>query len=120
MSADLESTSGVAEFRLIDPPSLPTKPAAPNRVVLMLGAALAALAVGFGVSFVASQLRPTILDGKGLREISGLPVLGAVSAIISPDRQRRERRRSLAFYGGIGAYIGLMGVATVLAAIVRN
>lgn len=120
MSADLESTSGVAEFRLVDPPSLPTKPAAPNRVVLMMGAALAAVAAGFGVAFLASQLRPTILDGKGLREVSGLPVLGSVSAIVSPDRQKRERRRSLAFYGGVGAYVGLMGVATLLAAVVRS
>src|SRR5574337_1575830 len=120
MSADLESTSGVAEFRLIDPPSLPTKPAAPNRVMLMIVAALAAFAAGVGVAFLASQLRPTVLDGRVLREVSGLPVLGVVSMIPSPDRQRRERRWGLAFYGCAGAYFGLMGLATLLAAIVRG
>jgi protein tyrosine kinase modulator len=120
MSADLESTSGVAEFRLIDPPSLPTKPAAPNRVVLMLMAAVAAVAAGFGVAFLASQLRPTVLDGRMLREVSALPVLGTVSMIPSPQRQRRERRWSLAFYGGLGAYIGVMGVATVFVAVARG
>lgn len=120
MSADLESTSGVAEFRLIDPPSLPTKPAAPNRVVLMLGAALAAIAAGVGVAFVASQVRPTVLDGRVLREVSGLPVLGSVSILASPERQRRERRNGLAFYGGLGAYVGMMLVATMLLAIVRG
>src|SRR5574337_139278 len=120
ISADLESTSGVAEFRLIDPPSLPTKPAAPNRVMLMIVAALAAFAAGVGVAFLASQLRPTVLDGRVLREVSGLPVLGVVSMIPSPERQRRERRWGLAFYGCAGAYFGLMGLATLLAAIVRG
>jgi protein tyrosine kinase modulator len=117
ISADLESTSGVAEFRLIDPPSLPTKPAAPNRVVLMLMAAVAAVAAGFGVAFLASQLRPTILDGRMLREVSALPVLGTVSMIPSPQRQQKERRWSLAFYGGLGAYVGVMGVATLFVAV---
>lgn len=120
MSADLESTSGVAEFRLIDPPSLPNKPAAPNRVMLMLAAALAAIAGGFGVAFLASRFRPTVLDARILRELSGLPVLGAVSMIPSPERQRRERRWGLAFYGCVGAYVGMMGLATLLAAIVRS
>ena len=120
MYADLESTSGVAEFRLIDPPSLPTKPAAPNRVMLMVGAAIAAIAAGFGVAFLASQLRPTVLDGRVLREVSGLPVLGTVSILPSPERQRRERRWALAFYGGLGAYVGMMGVATLLLAVVRG
>lgn len=120
MSADLETTSGIAEFRLIDPPSLPTKPAAPNRIMLVMISALAALAAGFGVAFLASQLRPTILDGRVLREISGLPVLGTVSMIPNPDRQRRERRWGLAFYGCLGAYAGVMGLAVLLAAVVRS
>lgn len=120
MSADLESTSGVAEFRLIDPPSLPNKPAAPNRAMLMLAAALAAIAGGFGVAFLASRLRPTVLDARILREVSGLPVLGTVSMIPSPERQRRERRWGLAFYGCLGAYVGMMGLAMLLAAIVRS
>lgn len=120
MSADLESTSGVAEFRLIDPPSLPSKPAAPNRVVLMLGAALAAIAAGFGVAFLASQLRPTVIDARVLREISGLPVLGAVSLLPSPERLQRERRWNLAFYGGLGAYVASVTVATLLVAVVKG
>lgn len=120
MSADLDSTSGVAEFRLIDPPSLPSKPAAPNRMVLMMGAAFAALAAGLGLTFLMSQLRPTILDGRALRHVSGLPVLGSVSMTPSPQRQSRERRMNLAFYGGLGAYVGAMGVAVVVVGLLRG
>lgn len=120
MSADLESTSGVAEFRLIDPPSLPTKPSAPNRVALMLGAALVAIAAGFAVTFIGSQVRPTVLDGRSLREVSGLPVLGSVSVLASPERQRRERRMNVAFFGGLGAYVGVLGMATVLLAFMQG
>jgi polysaccharide chain length determinant protein (PEP-CTERM system associated) len=120
MSADMESSSAVAEFRLIDPPSLPSKPAAPNRIGLMLMAAIGAIAGGFGVAFLASQLRPTVLDGRVLREVSGLPVLGVVSMIPSPERQQKERRWSLAFYGGLAAYAGVMGVATLFISVVRG
>lgn len=120
MSAELETTSGVAEFRLIDPPSLPTKPSAPNRVALMLGAAAAAIAAGFAVTFVGSQVRPTVLDGRSLREVSGLPVLGSVSVLANPERQRREKRMNIAFFGGLGAYVGGMGMATVLLAVIQG
>jgi polysaccharide chain length determinant protein (PEP-CTERM system associated) len=120
MSAELETTSGVAEFRLIDPPSLPTKPSAPNRVALMLGAAFAAIAAGLGVAFIGSQVRPTILDGRSLREVAGLPVLGSVSVLPSLERQRRERRINLAFFGGLGAYVAAMGVATMLLGFMRG
>lgn len=120
MSAELESTSGVAEFRLIDPPSLPSRPAAPNRIRLMLMAAIGAVAAGFGISFVASQVRPTVLDGRVLREVSGLPVLGMVSMIPSPERLQKERRWSLAFYGGLAAYVGVMSVATLFISVLRG
>jgi len=46
--------------------------------------------------------------------------LGSVSFLSNPERQRRERRIGLAFYGGLGAYVGVMGMATVLVALVRS
>lgn len=110
IGAELDSTSGIAEFRLIDPPSLPTKPAAPNRPTLAVGAAIVGLASGLGFALLISQVRPIIIDAGGLRSVSRLPVLGVVSMIATENRRRRERRLLTAYAGGVGAYGIFFGV----------
>ncbi|QID18551.1 chain length-determining protein [Nitrogeniibacter mangrovi] len=120
MSVEMESSSGMAEFRLIDPPSVPIKPSAPNRLLLMPLAGIAALLCGLAVTFVISQLRPSFLDGRDLREVTGLPVLGTVSSAPDPRRKRRRRRMNLAFMGGLGGLVGIFGLMTVALAVLGN
>lgn len=112
MSVEMESSSGMAEFRLIDPPTLPSKPSAPNRVLLMPLAGLLALCAGLAVAFVLSQLRPTFLDGRDLREVTGLPLLGVVGETADPTRKRRRKRMNAVFLGSVGAYIGTFALLT--------
>lgn len=113
MAVEMGATSGVADFRLIDPPTLPSKPAAPNRLLLMPGAGLAALLLGAVVSFMMSQIRPVFTDMQVLRDVTGLPVLGAVSMIADPERMGTQRRGRIVFLGGVGALVGLFGAMTV-------
>ena len=113
MAVEMGATSGVADFRLIDPPTVPNKPAAPNRLLLMPAAGLAALMMGAAISFLISQIRPTFSDTNVLRDVTGLAVLGAVSMIADPDRARNQRRSKIAFLGGVGALVGLFGAMTV-------
>jgi len=105
--------SGVAEFRLIEPPRVAPQPVAPNRLILLTGVIVAALLAGVVASFVVSQLRPVFHDGQKLSEISGVPVLGSVSMLLSDDRKKYERRRSFVFFGGIGGL--LAAYAAILA-----
>jgi polysaccharide chain length determinant protein (PEP-CTERM system associated) len=91
MSGDLDSASGIADFRLIDPPRVSPKPVSPNRLLLLPGAFLVALAAGLLTAFVASQLRPVFERAADLREKFGLPVLGVVSLVLSDRDRRRER-----------------------------
>lgn len=92
MSGKLENTSNVAEFRVIDPPRVAPKPVAPNRLLLMPGAMLAAVAAGLGIAFVMSQIRPVFFDGATLRQVTQLPLLGVVGLIPSEEQRRRESR----------------------------
>ena len=118
LTGELESTAGVADFRLIDPPRASTTPVAPNRLILLPGALLIGLAAGLGVSFIASQLRPVFFDGRLLREVAGLPVLGSVSRLRGDAEMVRQKRRTklflLGFFGLIVLYAsGILAFALI-------
>lgn len=114
LTGELESTSGVADFRLIDPPRASNKPVSPNRLLMLPGALLVSLLAGLGAAFVASQLRPVIFDGRGLREISGMPLLGTISLIRNEAAIRLERSRIRRFFAALVALIAAYGSGMVL------
>ena len=115
MSSDLDVASGVADFRLIDPPRVSPRPVSPNRLILYPAALLAALGAGLFVAFAASQLRPVYDAAYELRAKTGLPVLGVVSMVISDADSRRMRNDLIRFLAGSGGLIGFyaLGVAAV-------
>ncbi|MFT3736543.1 MAG: GNVR domain-containing protein [Rhodocyclaceae bacterium] len=115
MSAQMESVAGVADFRLIDPPSVPSKPSAPNRIMLMPIVGFLALGVGLVLSILLDQIRPAFFDSRVLRETTGLPILGSVSVTPSPDRKQRERRAKWLFMGATASLLSLhMGLTVVM------
>ena len=104
LSGDLESAAGVADFRLIDPPRASPKPVAPNRLLLMPLALLAALFAGLASAFVASQLRAVFYDAYSLRDAVGLPLLGVVTLIMGESavqKSRSELKKFLIASGGL-------------------
>lgn len=101
ISGQLENTANVADFRVIDPPRVNPKPVAPNRVLLLPLSLLLALAAGCGLAFVASRVRPVIFDGTGLRQLTQLPVLGAIQLIPNEELLKRERRSLKRFVGAL-------------------
>jgi polysaccharide chain length determinant protein (PEP-CTERM system associated) len=111
ISEGMSAVSGVADFRLIDPPRASNQPAAPNRLLLLPMALLAALAAGLFASFAASQLRPTFFDSRTLRETTGLPYLGSVSRKLTPVLRARERRSIIRAGLSAGALVGLYAIA---------
>lgn len=120
MSGDLESASGVADFRLIDPPRVSPKPVSPNRLLLVPLALVAALAAGLATSFAASQLRPVFYKGSELRQKFGLPLLGVVSMVTSDLQSRRERADKTRFVAASGTLLGLFIVVLVATAIISG
>jgi polysaccharide chain length determinant protein (PEP-CTERM system associated) len=82
------------KFRIIEPPTLPVKPSAPNRPLLDVLVLLAALAAGVGVSVLIAQLHPTFSNRESLQRIAGIPVLGSVSATLRAQFIPWYRRQS--------------------------
>lgn len=109
LSGDLEAAGSVADFRLIDPPRASSKPVAPNRMILFPLGLLLGLAAGLFAAFVASQIRPVFFEGKSLRDVTGLPLLGTISLIPNETRRLKERaslRRFLIATAGLFAAYG--------------
>ena len=102
MSGEMQSVTGVADFRLIDPPRVSTRPVSPDRLLLIPLGLILALAAGFGAAYIANEARPTFYDGRSLREASGLPLLGVVSMIVSEPQRWAARRGMLRFIGAVG------------------
>jgi len=107
MSGELDAATGVAEFRLIDPPRVSPKPVYPNRLAILPIALLAGLLAGLVLTLVLSQLRPTFDDPSDLHTKTGLPLLGVVTMVVSDSDRRRERMGHVRFVSASGSLVGL-------------
>lgn len=108
LSGEMDASANVVDFRVIDPPRVPNVPAAPNRPLLMSGVLLVSIGAGIALALLLSQLRPTFNSRRELRDITGLPVLGVISMIWTPEQKSRQRRGlvvySCCFVGLLAAY----------------
>ena len=114
LSGDLESAAGVADFRLIDPPRASPKPVAPNRLLLMPLALLAALFAGFASAFVASQLRAVFYDAYSLRDAVGLPLLGVVTLVLGESATHKARSELKKFLVASGGLLIVFGTGMIV------
>lgn len=114
LSGDLESAAGVADFRLIDPPRASPKPVAPNRLLLLPLALVAAIAAGMAVAFAISQLRAVFYDPRSLTDAVGLPLLGTVSLILSDADLASRKTDARRFLGAVGALVILFAIGMIV------
>jgi polysaccharide chain length determinant protein (PEP-CTERM system associated) len=125
ISQDVKETGDGVKFRVIDPPRVPLLPSGPNRLLLSSLVTLGGLAAGLALAFLLSQFRPVVFDRRTLRDLSGLPVFGAVSRIWTSSLLMKRRLEAGAFlsatflmtlaYGGlVWLYSGVGGADSVL------
>lgn len=116
ISGELDVASGVADFRVIDPPRANPKPVAPNRLLLLAGSMAAALCIGLFTTLAASHLRPVFHDADDLRARVELPILGVVTRLTTDADRSRQRVDLIRFSAGAGGLLVMFAVAlTVLA-----
>ncbi len=112
-----ESQTDAIKFTVIDPPTAPHVPTAPNRPLLLTGVLIAALVVGAGVAFAMGQLKTTYPTAGRLERATGMPVIGSIGEAVT-SAQIAMRRRKLIYFGGgaaglVVAWIALIGVEMV-------
>lgn len=107
----VEDKASQFRFDLIDPPTVPQKPAAPNRPILLLGILVVGLGAGAAGAYGLGLLRSTFATPAKLERTFDLPVIGSISLTISEAARALEKRRLKQFAAG-GA--GLFAVFAIL------
>ena len=103
LGVKIDESSPLAEFRIIDPPRTSPSAVLPSRLSLALAGALLAIAAGVGAALLRDKLRPVVSTPKGLRELSGRPVLGSVTLALGPMGLRAQRAATLGLAAGVGS-----------------
>lgn len=120
MSGEVESKTDTVDFRVIDPPFVPSHPSWPNRPLLLSLVTLGGLLAGVATAFVLSQLRRTVPDRKTLRELTGLPLLGGVSLVENDQTLMRKRRSLKTYLAALGGLIASYGAMMILQLVVSR
>jgi len=97
LSEDMEEGASTVKFRVIDPPFVPLNPTEPNKLLLNAGVFFAAILASIGIGILLSLLHPVINNRRILRQVTGLPVLGCVTFIQSPDQERKALMGGLVY-----------------------
>lgn len=105
LRSDVQTRTSPLNIQVVEPPSVPTVPAAPNRPIFLSAVLILALGAGVAVAFISGQLQTTFPTQGRLAAVTGLPVLGTLSEVVTPPI-RAERRRRLVWLGGAGAALG--------------
>jgi polysaccharide chain length determinant protein (PEP-CTERM system associated) len=109
LATDAEQAADPVKIKIIEPPRVPSTPIGPKRLQLLSGVLALGVAAGFGLAFVVSQLSPRVFTRHELKELTGLPVLGAITFVRNQWHQS-ERRMELAVFGlGLVVLVSLYG-----------
>ncbi|MEX0342338.1 MAG: XrtA system polysaccharide chain length determinant [Erythrobacter sp.] len=111
LRGQVETERSAFQFEVIDPPTAPRAPAAPNRPILLLGVLIVGIGVGAGVAFVMGQLRSSFTTADKLERTIDLPVIGTISRSMTDAARKHEKLRLKQFLAGAG---GLAGVCFLL------
>jgi polysaccharide chain length determinant protein (PEP-CTERM system associated) len=120
LRGQVETEHNAVKFDVIDPPTTPRSPVAPNRPLLLFAVLVIGLGAGAAAAFVLGQLRSTFTTTAKLERTLGLPVLGAVTMTVTDAGRVLRKRRMKQFYAASGALGGLFVLLLVVEFIQRG
>ena len=117
LHSQAQSQTDAVKFSVIDPPTSPRTPTAPNWPLLLTGVLAAGLIGGLGAAFALGQIQATFPTARRLEKASGMPVIGSIGEMITRT-QAEDRARKLKWLAGgaaalVASYVILLGVEMV-------
>ena len=114
LRSQAQTQTDAVKFSVIDPPTQPRTPIAPNRPLLLTGVLIAGLLGGIGAAFAMGKLQATFPTAQRLEKASGMPVIGSIGEMLTRAQAEQRRKRLKLFAGGLGGlgvgYVALLGV----------
>lgn len=107
LRGQVETEHNAVKFEVIDPPTTPRAPVAPNRPLLLMAVLVMGVGAGVAAAFAIGQLRSTFATTAKLERVTGLPVLGAISQTLTDSARALRRRRLKQFYMASAALGGI-------------
>ncbi len=117
LRGQVENERSAIKFEVVDPPSTPRVPAAPNRPLLLFGVLIVGLGAGAGAAFALGQIKGTFATAAKLERTFDLPVIGTISHTMTDAARALSKRRLKMFAaaaGGLGGlFVVLLGIEFV-------
>lgn len=107
LRGEVQTETDSIKIDLIDPPTKPTAPSAPNRPLFLTLVLFAGIGGGIGVAFGLGQVRTSYATAAKLERASGLPVIGSITEVVTPERHVERKKRLVWLAGGSGALVAL-------------
>ncbi len=120
LRGQVESQTDSVKFRVIDPPSSPRSPAAPNRPLLLALVLFVGIGGGIGTAFAMGHVQTSYPTAAKLEKSSGLPVIGSVSQVVTNAQRAARGKKLRLFYGTSGALFGVFGMLMIVEFIQRG
>jgi polysaccharide chain length determinant protein (PEP-CTERM system associated) len=114
LRGQVETERNSVKFQVVDPPTTPRAPFAPNRPLLLFGVLIVGLGAGAAAAFAVGQLRATFSTSSRLESAIGLPVLGTITEVLNEASRELRRRRQRQFFAGAGALVGIFALLLVV------
>ncbi|MEO5821846.1 MAG: GNVR domain-containing protein [Vicinamibacteraceae bacterium] len=115
VSANLERRQIGEQFRVLDPPRVPTKPKSPQRLVINAGGLALGILVGLALAGLLEFMDTTYRGEADVRTALSLPVLAVVPHLpTAADLRAAAKRQRMVAVAVAGVLVASAGVAAAL------
>ncbi|MGA7794151.1 MAG: hypothetical protein WCA19_14015 [Candidatus Acidiferrales bacterium] len=115
LATSLEQRQQGEQFRIVDPPSLPKKPSAPNHLWFSLGGLLAGLSVGLGLTALLEMTNVRVRQEEDILGIIPVSILVEIPHLSTPGEARSHVLRWWTEMGAAAALVVLIMLGNLYA-----